>query len=146
MNTIEVRHNEVLLALILPSSFKEQGIHFFTPHELSQQLAFMKYDPGKVIPAHVHNPVAREVFFTQEALFIRKGKLRVDFYTDGREYLESHVLSDGDVILLIRGGHGFEVMEPLEMVEVKQGPYVSDLDKTRFAGISAANAIVKEHP
>ena len=44
----------------------------------------------------------------------------------------SRVLGPGDVIILMSGGHGFEVLEDLNMVEVKQGPYVGDADKTRF--------------
>ncbi len=138
----QIVHDSELLALVLSHRFAEPGIHFFTPSELSQQLAYMKYDAGKCIPAHVHNPVHRDVFYTQEVLFIKKGKLRVDFYSTQQEYLESRVLEAGDVILLITGGHGFEVLEDLEMVEVKQGPYVGDQDKTRFTGISAAQAQV----
>jgi mannose-6-phosphate isomerase-like protein (cupin superfamily) len=122
-----------LCAIILRAEFDEPGIHFFTSNDLSQQLASMSYAPGKVIPAHTHNPVSREVSYTQEALFIRKGKLRVDFYTQQREYRMSRVLGTGDVVLLIKGGHGFEVLEELNMIEVKQGPYVGDADKTRFA-------------
>jgi mannose-6-phosphate isomerase-like protein (cupin superfamily) len=122
-----------LCAIILPADFDKPGIHFFTSNDLSQQLASMSYTPGKVIPAHTHNPVRREVSHTQEALFIRKGKVRVDFYTQQQEYRLSRVLGAGDVILLITGGHGFEVLEDLNMIEVKQGPYVGDADKTRFA-------------
>jgi len=121
-----------LCAIILSADFDEPGIQFFTSNELSQQLASMSYSAGKVIPAHTHNLVRREVSYTQEALFIRKGKVRVDFYTQQQEYRKSRVLSVGDVILLIAGGHGFEVLEDLNMVEVKQGPYVGDTDKTRF--------------
>jgi hypothetical protein len=95
----------------------------------------MSYSPGKVIPAHTHNPVRREVSYTQEALFIRKGKVRVDFYSQQQEYQTSRVLGAGDVILLISGGHGFEVLEDLNMIEVKQGPYVGESDKTRFEAI-----------
>jgi mannose-6-phosphate isomerase-like protein (cupin superfamily) len=97
----------------------------------------MHHPAGKQIPPHVHNPVPREVTYTQEVLFIRKGKLRVDFYDDSQVYLESRILEAGDVILLATGGHGFEAMEELEMVEVKQGPYAGDRDKTRFAGVAA---------
>jgi hypothetical protein len=124
-----------LCAIIVRASFDEPGIHFFTSNDLSQQLASMSYAPGKVIPAHSHNPVSRNVSYTQEALFIRKGKVRVDFYTQQREYHVSRVLGMGDVILLISGGHGFEVLEDLNMVEVKQGPYVGDADKTRFTAL-----------
>ena len=121
-----------LCAIIVPASYDEPGIQFFTSNGLSQQLASMSYAPGKVIPAHTHNPVPREVSYTQETLFIRKGKVRVDFYTQQREYRVSRVLGPGDVILLITGGHGFEVLEDLNMIEIKQGPYVGDADKTRF--------------
>jgi hypothetical protein len=119
-------------AIILRLSFDEPGIQFFTTDELSQQLASMSYATGKVIPAHTHNLVPRQVSYTQEALFIRKGKVRVDFYTQQQEYRISRVLAAGDVILLIAGGHGFVVLEDLNMVEVKQGPYVGAADKTGF--------------
>jgi hypothetical protein len=111
-----------LQAMIVRKGYDEQGIQFFTPNEFSQQLASMSYGKGKVIPAHTHNHVRREVFYTQEALFIRKGKLRVDFYSEQQEYHTSRILEAGDVILLISGGHGFEVLEELNMIEVKQGP------------------------
>ena len=136
-------HNQ-LLALIVSHRFNEPGIHFFTPNELSQQLAYMSHPVGKVIPPHVHNPVIREVQYTQEVLFIKKGKLRVDFYNNQREYLESRLLEAGDVILLVTGGHGFEVLEEIEMIEVKQGPYVGEQDKTRFIGITAEQAKILE--
>jgi hypothetical protein len=132
----QVTYHGQLLAIIVSRRFKEPGIHFFTPGEFSQQLAYMQYSTGKIIPPHVHNPVLREIQYTQEVLFIRKGKLRIDFYSEQREYLESRILESGDAILLINGGHGFEVLEELEMLEVKQGPYVGDQDKTRFPGIS----------
>jgi mannose-6-phosphate isomerase-like protein (cupin superfamily) len=128
---------ESLLAIIVSASYQAEGIHFFTPSEFSQQLAYMKHPQGKAIAPHVHNPVPREVKYTQEVLFIKKGKLRVDFYSAEQQYLESRILQAGDVILLAVGGHGFEVLEELEMFEVKQGPYAGEQDKTRFQSISA---------
>jgi mannose-6-phosphate isomerase-like protein (cupin superfamily) len=127
-----IEYNDELLAVIIYHNYVLPGITFFTPNDLSQQLAYMQHPKGKLIDPHVHNPVPREVHYTQEVLFIRKGKLKVDFYNSDRDFLESRVLSDGDVILLASGGHGFEVLEELEMIEVKQGPYAGELDKTRF--------------
>ena len=132
-----IRHHGNLLAVIVGGSFSQPGIHFFTPDEFSQQLAYMRHPAGKIIPPHVHTPVPRTVEFTQEVLVIKRGKLRVDFYDEERRYLESRVLSAGDVILLALGGHGFEVLEEIEMIEVKQGPYAGERDKQRFAGIAA---------
>lgn len=131
-----ITHQNKLLAIIVSHQFNQQGIHFFTPNELSQQLAHMHYPAGRVIEPHVHNPVPRQVQYTQEVLLIKRGKLRVDFYSEHQQYLESRVLESGDVVLLIVGGHGFEVLEELEMIEVKQGPYVGEADKTRFSASS----------
>ena len=131
-----------LLAVIVSRDFAEPGIHFFTPNDLSQQLAYMHHPSGKVIEPHVHNPVSRNVQYTQEVLFIKRGKLRVDFYDNGQTYLESRILEAGDVILLATGGHGFEVIEEVEMVEVKQGPYAGDQDKTRFVGVTAEQVTI----
>lgn len=129
----EVKIDSILYAIIIPSDFSESGVHFLTDGSFSQQLAFMKHPTGKLIQSHVHNKVKREVIYTQEVLFIRKGKIRVDFFKNNYEYLESYILKTGDVILLSSGGHGFEILEETEMIEVKQGPYSGDKDKTRFS-------------
>jgi len=133
-----VEFDGTTLAIILRNGTMEPGIHFYTPGDYSQQLGAMRHPAGHVIEPHVHNPVPRAVHYTHEALFLRRGRLRVDFYQDDGTYLESRELGAGDVILLVAGGHGFEVLDEVEMIEVKQGPYVGDLDKTRFSGISAA--------
>ncbi len=139
----KIEHSGRLLALIIPREFKKEGIHFFTSNDLSQQLAYMNHPAGKIIDPHVHNPVPREVQYTQEVLLIKKGKLRVDFYDDEQNYLESRVIKEGDVILLATGGHGFEVLEEIEMIEVKQGPYAGGEDKTRFDGIDRNKIQIK---
>lgn len=124
-----------LLALIVRSGFREPGVHFFTPGHLSQQLAYMRHPAGHVIAAHVHNPIVRDVLHTQEVLLLRRGRLRVDFYTRSCAYLESRVLEAGDVILLASGGHGFEALDEIEMIEVKQGPYAGEADKSLIDGV-----------
>jgi mannose-6-phosphate isomerase-like protein (cupin superfamily) len=121
----------------LRARYHSDGIRFFTPDDFSQQLGYMNRPRGHIIPPHVHNPVQRSVHYTKEALFVRSGKLRVDFYDDDQTYLESRILEAGDVILLAYGGHGFEMLEPTEVIEVKQGPYAGEADQTIFAPIPA---------
>lgn len=133
----QIEYNGKLIALIITASYRKEGITFFTPNDLSQQLAYMQHTKGHVIAAHTHNAVPREVHYTKEVLVIRKGKLRADFYDDDRTYIKSIILSDGDIILLANGGHGFEVLEDVEMVEIKQGPYIDESDKTRFPSVDA---------
>ena len=81
-----------LLSIIIKSNLKKDGIEFFTPNEFSQQLAYMNRPNGYVILPHVHNTVTRKVLFTQEVLFIKSGKVRIDFYSDDKTYIESKVL------------------------------------------------------
>lgn len=136
MSAVEIiKKKNITLAMIIRNDHDCEGVDFLTPNEYSQQVAYMHHPTGKIIDAHVHNLVHRNVVMTQEVLFIKKGKLRVDFYDDYEDYLESRILEAGDVLLLVSGGHGFKVIEEIEMIEVKQGPYAGDADKTRFAGI-----------
>ncbi len=139
-----IKKKNKILAYIIRDDHKCDGIDFITPDDYSQQVAYMHHPAGKVIDAHVHNTVHRAVLFTQEVLFIKKGKLRVDFYDEYEDYLESRILNPGDVLLLVSGGHGFKALEELEMIEVKQGPYSGDKDKTRFEGISDDKVIMGE--
>lgn len=132
-----VKDGEKTLALILGHGHRGEGIEFFTPNEFSQQLAYMNRPQGYVIAPHVHNPVPREVQFTKEVLLIKSGRVRVDFYTDARSYIESRILQAGDIILLAFGGHGFEMLEASEIIEIKQGPYAGEADKTRFSPVAS---------
>jgi len=132
-----------LLAIIIRNDYSCEGVDFITPSEYSQQVAYMHHPAGKVIDAHVHNLVHRNVVLTQEVLFIKKGKLRVDFYDSYEDYLESVILEAGDMILLVSGGHGFTVLEETEMIEVKQGPYAGDQDKLRFEGIKDTDVLIR---
>lgn len=131
----EISNEGQLLALIIRSNFDCKGVHFFTPNQFSQQLAYMHHPVGKTIEPHCHVALPRNVEFTQEVLVIRRGALRVDFYRADKTYLESRILKTGDVILLAHGGHGFEVLDDLEMIEVKQGPYCGEGEKVRFPSI-----------
>ena len=128
----KIERGNDLYAIIIRHNYSKDGIQFFTPDEYSQQLGYMKHPKGKLIFPHVHNEVKRNVYLTQEVLVIKKGKLCVDFYDDDKRYLFSEILCNGDLILLSKGGHGFEVLEDLELIEIKQGPYCGDQDKTRF--------------
>ena len=126
----------LVLGVIIRTEFQTEGIRFFTPGDYSQQLGYMNRPKGYVVEPHVHNPVPREVSLTQEVLFIRSGRVRVDFYTQETEYLESRELFAGDVVLLAAGGHGLQMLEASEIIEVKQGPYCGEADKVRFEPVN----------
>lgn len=133
----KVTYNGTDLAFILRSDYKSEGIEFFSPPDFSQQLGYMNRPAGYVIAPHDHNPVPRTINWTQEVLLIKSGVIRLDLYVpETREYLESYILRKGDVVLLAHGGHGFNIIEEAEIIEVKQGPYAGEADKSRFKPIS----------
>ncbi len=133
--TYVYNNNDILLAIIISADYHSDGISFFTPNNFSQQLGYMNHETNYSIPPHVHNPVIRNIEWTLEVLFIRSGKARMDIYESDKTYLKSFIVRKGDVVLLANGGHGFKMLEPTEIIEVKQGPYSSDKDKTRFESI-----------
>jgi mannose-6-phosphate isomerase-like protein (cupin superfamily) len=139
-----VCHDGVELAIILRADYRQEGIGFFTPSHYSQQLGYMRRPTGYRIAPHVHVPVPRAVTLTSEVLFVKSGRVRVDFYDRDRGYVESRVVAAGDVLLLAAGGHGFEMLEPSELIEVKQGPYAGEADKARFEPVAAQYLKVRE--
>ena len=138
-----IEKNGILHAIIIDSAFSKPGVNFITPNESSLQIGYISQPTGKSIKAHYHKKTTRTIYYTNEVIILKRGRLRVDFYDDQKEYFESYILKTGDVILLESGGHGFEVLEDVEMVEVKQGPYVEDHDKERFEGIKEEDVILK---
>jgi len=130
--TERITHNDRLLALIIRRDDTMPGVNFLTDDDSVMQVGILNHPKSKVLQAHIHQEAERRITGTQEVLFLRKGKLRVDFYADDETYLESRTLEAGDTILLISGGHGFEMLEDVDMIEAKTGPYVGDRDKRRF--------------
>jgi hypothetical protein len=131
-----IKKDEQIIAIIIKSSFQKTGIDFFTPGDFSQQLGYMNRAQGYKIEPHVHKLVERKVTLTQEVLFVKSGKVKVDLYDNDKVFITTKVIEKGDVILLASGGHGFEMLENSELIEVKQGPYCGDEDKVRFSPLS----------
>lgn len=135
--------DEKFLGFILRKNYHNTGIQFLTDDQTPQQLGYMNREKDYVIVPHVHNNVPRTVEMTQEVLIIQSGKVRVDFYDDGKKYLESRIAYEGDIVYLGYGGHGFKMLENSEIVEVKQGPYCGTMDKVRFEPIDDNKVIIR---
>lgn len=127
-----IYHEGELYCIILRDKFESKSVVFFTPDSFSQQLGYLPHRRGNIIVAHKHKINKREILYTQETLFIKRGKVKVNFYDRNHLYIESEEVSTGDVVLLCSGGHGFEILEDTIMIEVKQGPYMGVDDKERF--------------
>ncbi len=135
----KIAHKGLILAIIIRSDFKKDGIEFFTPKHFSQQLGYMCRPKGHVIEPHSHRIIERKVSLTQEVLFVKSGKVRIELFDAEQVLIEECIITAGDTILLATGGHGLEMLEETELIEIKQGPYVSDDDKVRFTSVIENN-------
>ena len=91
----------------------------------------MSHFKNHIIQPHIHKKVIRKIHFTTEVLIIKKGEMRVDFMII-KKYLKSRVLLKDDIIVLLKGSHGFKILKDCNFIEVKQGPYKKRLDKNKF--------------
>lgn len=131
--TIEfIEHNGEIIAIIVRRDHQGEGVNFLTPPHFPKQLAHMSHLKGHIVKPHYHVPIKREIEGTQEVLVIKKGKIKTDIYNNEQSHIATRILEEGDTILLASGGHGLEVIEDVEMIEIKQGPYSEENDKRHF--------------
>lgn len=122
-----IEKNGQIFALVFRKSHRPSGVNFMTPDDYTLQLGFIGHPAGRHIRDHVHNPhIHYKVDTTQEFLYVESGKIRATIYDYGWNFITDVILVAGDVILQVSGGHGFEVLEPCYLIEVKQGPFPGD--------------------
>ena len=141
----KVNHKKKLLALIVRGKYRsKKGITFFTPKESTQQFGYMKHKKKYIIKPHLHKKRVTKILYTTEVILLLKGMLRVDFYNLRQKYLFSKIIKKKDIIMLVHGGHGFKVLKDVEMIEIKQGPYILSKDKIKFEEIDEKKISIKK--
>ena len=119
-----IKKGEKVIAIIFKKNSRGKGSIFLTPREYTLQLGLIQHSGGTVLRDHRHNPeIKYNVDTTQEFLYIEKGKVKVKLFDDNWNLVGEEILTAGDFMLHVSGGHGFEVLEKCRMIEVKQGPY-----------------------
>jgi len=135
MSVVEIKEGEIVLARHIPASAAwNEGLSFFSQDNEYIQVGVWGYSAGKELKAHIHNEVPREVLWTQEVIFVRTGKIRANIYNTSETKVAELIVGSGDIIILLRGGHGYDIIEDgTQVLEVKNGPYVGpDLDRRRL--------------
>ena len=114
----------LVLAIIIRDADWEEGLNFVSSKSDYQQVGIWGYNRGQKLPPHIHLIKPREVLRTQEVIFVKAGRIRADIYTENEEFLKSVELNKGDTMILLNGGHGYEIQEDdTRVLEVKNGPY-----------------------
>ena len=120
------------LAYVIRASLAPEATTFLTPREFKQQVGFVVYPERGEVERHVHRQLHRELTGTSEVLVVRSGRCEMDVYNDAQELVATRELRQGDVMLMVGGGHGFRMLEDTVFLEVKQGPYTGIDEKERF--------------
>jgi hypothetical protein len=134
MNVEKIMDMDLILAIVIRGKDWEEGLNFISSEEDYQQVGIWGYDKGKKLAPHIHLIAPREVSCTQEVVFVKDGRIRADIYTENDDFLKSVELGKGDTIILLNGGHGYEILEDhTKVLEVKNGPYVGgEKDRKRI--------------
>ena len=141
----KVNYKNDMLALIVRGKYRsKKGITFFTPKESIQQFGYMRQKKSHIIKPHLHKKRKTRIMYTSEVILLLKGILRVDFYNNKKKYLISKILKPKDIIMLVKGGHGFKVLKEVQMIEIKQGPYSLSKDKIKFENIDENKIKIKK--
>lgn len=139
MKTEKLVKDGVIFAIVVRSADWEKGVHFVTSDEDFLQVGVWGYDKGHKSPAHIHLYRPREIPYTQEAIFVKEGSVRFNFYTEDKEIFKSVDLKAGDAVVLLNKGergvaHGAEVLEDnAKYLEMKIGPFTGpEMDRKRI--------------
>lgn len=127
-----IQSGDQTIAIIIRNEFTADETTFITPDSFNQQIGFVVYPAGGIIHPHAHLPIERRIIGTAETLVVRKGRAEVMFYNDDKDLIATEQINQGDVLVLISGGHGLKILDDTVLLEVKQGPYTGLAEKEHF--------------
>ena len=128
-----ITYKRKILAIIIRGSYlHKKGVNFFTNPKLNQQVAYMNHPTKHFIQPHIHKNRSRKIKGSTEVLIILSGELKINFFNNKKKYIFSRTIKKSDIVILLNGGHGFEVKKNCKMIEVKQGQYSKFEDKFKF--------------
>lgn len=135
-----IKYKKKIFGYLINLNLNKKGLKFYTPQNLSHQIASMSYKKDHDIKPHIHfKNVRKDINITSEVLIILDGKIRVDFYFKTKKYAFSKVISKNHVLILTGQGHGFKVLKKIKMLEIKQGPYNKSKDKLLISEVEKKN-------
>ncbi|MDQ3336719.1 MAG: hypothetical protein M4D80_16240 [Myxococcota bacterium] len=114
-----IRYAEVIWAASTTPKSK-----FCSPDDGSLQFGLLAHEAGFIEAAHYHKPVERKIMNLAQMFVVQKGKIAIDFFTPAGKKFREVVVGVGDAVLLIDGAHSIRVLEDMQCVSVKQGPFL----------------------
>ena len=125
-------NNNNLLAMIIKNENLGHDKYFATDADQDLQIAKFNLQKDTKIDRHIHLEQKRIIHSTSEVIVITEGQIEVEIFDKNLELVENLIAKKGDIIALFQGGHGLKMSTDCEFIEVKQGPYIEEIDKKRF--------------
>lgn len=120
-----------LCYVLRPARVPEESV-FPLDASLPLQVGFVARQAGQEIPRHAHARFERRIVGTAEVLVVLRGRCELDVYDTDNTCVGSSVLSEGEILVMVDGGHGFRMLEDTTFLEIKQGPYHGPSEKVVF--------------
>lgn len=124
MSTEVVEYNGIRYAEIIWAGTQVEETKFFSPSESSFQFGLLAHKSGFTEAPHYHKPFTRTIKDLQQMFVVQKGVVGIGIFTDKGELLREIILKTGDAIVLIHGVHNVRVIEDMQGISVKQGPFL----------------------
>jgi hypothetical protein len=130
MGVESIEYNGIKYAEVIWADTLVEKTTFFSPPESSFQFGLLAHKAGFVEQAHYHKPITRTINDMQQMFVVQRGVVAVQLYSDDGELLREIVMHPGDAIALIHGVHAIRVLEDMQCLSVKQGPFLgTEYDK-----------------
>ena len=124
MSVEAIEHSGIRYAEIIWAGTEVMQTTFFSPAESSFQFGLLAHEAGFHEPPHYHQPFKREINDLQQMFVVQRGIVAVELYDNDRRLIKEVVLRTGDAIVLIHGIHAIRVLEDMQCISVKQGPFL----------------------
>ena len=133
MDNVElITANGQSLCYLIRAKTRPRQATFITLPEAKQQVGFIVYTKDSAIPRHIHKPLERHIIGMAEVLVVRSGHCQIEVYDEQMSLFTVRTLYKNDIVLMVGGGHGFQIKEDTDLLEIKQGPYLGADDKELF--------------
>jgi hypothetical protein len=130
MSIESIEYNNIRYAEIIWGDTQVEHTTFFSPPESSFQFGLLAHKSGFVELPHYHKPVRRTINDLQQMFIVQRGIVAVQLYGDDGALIHEVILHPGDAIVLIHGVHAIRVIEDMQCISVKQGPFLgTEVDK-----------------
>jgi hypothetical protein len=130
-----VEYNGIKYAEIIWADARVEKTTFFSPAESSFQFGLLAHAAGFTEPPHYHKPVQRTITDLQQMFVVQRGVVVVELYSDEGTLLKEIEMHAGDAIVLIHGVHAIKVLEDMQCISVKQGPYLGEEQDKVFVDV-----------